>query len=102
MSPLKRRRPVASVYSLRRLGHERVAVIVEPIDQRPDRREILILDQRRVVVGADQAAALAEFLQQLAVVDVEGEALGGGIEIGAVDEDGDALVGMDRGDRAWS
>ena len=92
MSPLKRRRPVASVKFLRRFGHQRVAVIVEPIDQRANGRKILILHQRGVISGADEAAVLLEFVQQLAVIDIEAKRFGCGIEIGAVDKQRDAFV----------
>ena len=47
---------------LGRLGHDRVAVIVEPIDQRPDRRIFLILDNRGVIERAQQIAARLKFL----------------------------------------
>jgi hypothetical protein len=43
---------------------------------------------------SDQDAALAELVQQLLVVDVEAEGLGGGIEVGAVDEQRDAVGGV--------
>jgi hypothetical protein len=58
---------------LRRLGHDLVAIVVEPVDQRPDRGIFLIFDQRRVIIGAQQIAALLEIGEQLAVVDVEAE-----------------------------
>src|SRR5262249_28025934 len=65
------------------------------IDQRADGRILLILDQRRVVVGAHQPAAVAEDLQQLAVIDVEAQGAGGGVEVGTVDEEGEALFGVE-------
>src|SRR5580704_14324963 len=77
---------------LGRLGDHGVAVVVQPIDQRADRRVFLILDQRRVVVGADQPAFLTKDLEQAAVVDVEAQRAGRGIEVGAVDEESDTLV----------
>jgi hypothetical protein len=78
---------------LDRLGDDGVAVIVEPVDQRADRRIFLILNNRGVVERADERSAALEFLQQAFVVDVETERLGGCIEVGAIDEERD-LVGI--------
>jgi hypothetical protein len=70
---------------LGRLGDDGVAVVVEPIDQRPNGGEFLILDDGRVVEGAEQRAAALEFGQEALVVDVEPERSGGGVKIGAID-----------------
>ena len=40
---------------LGRLGYHRVAVVIEPIDERPDRRVFLVLDQSSIVERSDQA-----------------------------------------------
>ena len=77
---------------LGRLGHHGVAVVIQPIDQRPDRRVFLILDQGRVVVGADQPPLFAEHLQEAAIVDVETQGPSGGVQVRAVDEERDTLV----------
>jgi hypothetical protein len=74
-----------------RLGHQGEAVVVQPVDQRPDRGILLVLGDGGVVIGPHQQAALAELVQQLAVVDVEAQGLGGGKEIGPVDEQRQAL-----------
>ena len=74
---------------LGRLGDDRVAVVVEPVDQRADRGIFLILDHRGVIERAQQIAARLEFAQQPLVVDVEAERLGGGVKIGAIDEQRD-------------
>ena len=71
---------------LGRLGHDAVAVVVEPVDQRPDRRIFLILDHGSVIEGPQEIAARVKLAQQPLVVDIEPERLGGGIEIGAVNE----------------
>src|SRR5262249_6043321 len=63
--------------------------------QRPDRRVVLLLDERGVVVGAHQHAAGAELFQQPLVVDVEAQPLGGGIEVGPVDEERQPLGGIE-------
>ena len=76
---------------LGRLGDHGVAVVVEPIDQRPDRGVFLVLGQRRVVERAHQLALAAEQRQQPLVVDVEAERLGGRVEVGAVNEERKAL-----------
>ena len=78
---------------LGRLGDDGVAVVVEPVDQRTDRRIFLILDDRGVVERAQQRAAALEFLEQALVVDVEAERLGGRVEIGAIDEERDLVGG---------
>ena len=85
---------------LGRLGDDRVAVVVEPIDQRPDRGIFLILDHGGVIERAQQIAARLELAQQPLVVDVETERLGGGVEIGAVNEQRDFFgSGTDHGSR---
>jgi hypothetical protein len=83
---------------LQRLCHDPVAVVVEPIDQRPERRIFLIVRQRRVVDGADEVALLAEIGEQPPVVDVEAERARGGIEVGAVDQDGDLFARVEHGE----
>jgi hypothetical protein len=79
------------------LGDHRVAVVVEPIDQRADRGILLILDHGRVIERAQQVAARLELAQQALVVDVETERLGGGVEVGAVNEQRDLLGGYGIG-----
>jgi hypothetical protein len=79
---------------LGRLGHHQVAVVVEPVDQRPDGRVLLVLGQRRIVLRAHELPLAAEQRQQALVVDVEAQGFGGGVEVGAVDEQRDALGGV--------
>ena len=76
------------------LGDHRVAVVVEPVDQRADRRVFLILQQGGVVERAHQTPLGTEEFQQFPVVDVEAERARRRIKVRAVDEDGDALFGM--------
>jgi hypothetical protein len=71
---------------LGRLGHDGVAVVIEPIDQGTDRRIFLIFDDRGVIKRAQTRSAALEFLEQALVIDVETERLGRRIEIGAIDE----------------
>src|SRR5215831_6581950 len=73
---------------LGRLGHDAVAIVVEPVDQRPDRRIFLVLDHGGVIEGAQEIAARLKLAQETLVVDIETERLGGGGEIGAVNEQG--------------
>ena len=82
---------------LRRLGDDRVAIIVQPVDERPDGGKLLILVDGGVVQRPQQPAALAKFGKQPSVIDVEAESLGGGVEVGTVDEQGDPAgsVGKD-------
>ena len=82
------------------LGHHGVSVVIEPIDQRPQRRIFLILDQRRIVESAHQAALRGEEIEQALVVDVEAEPARGGIEIGAVDEYRDPFLRIEHGQYA--
>ena len=74
---------------LGRLGDDRIAIVVEPVDQRPDRGILLIFDHGGVVECAQQIAARLEFAQQPLVVDIEAERLCGGVKIGAVNEQSD-------------
>jgi hypothetical protein len=80
---------------LGRLGDDREAIVVEPVDQRPDRGIFLILDQRGVVVGAQQVGLGLELGEQAPIVDVDADCLAGRVEIGAIDEKDD----LSRGDR---
>ncbi len=79
----------------RRLGHQAVAVVVQPIDQRPDRRIVLNLRRGRYSSRRDQHPALAELLKELAVVDVETQPLGRRVEVGPVDEERQAVRGVE-------
>jgi hypothetical protein len=81
---------------LGRLGHDLVAVVVEPVDQRTDRGIFLILHQRGVVVGPEQVAAFLEAREQLAVVDVEAERARGCIKIRAVDEESNLFTRIEH------
>ena len=54
-----------------RLGNDRVAVVVQPIDQGPYRRVFLILDDRGVVVRPDQRPPALKFPEQALVINIE-------------------------------
>src|SRR5204863_5964911 len=54
---------------------------------------LLILDYGGVITCPQQIAARLKFTQQPLIVDVEAERLGGGVEIGAVDEQRDLFGG---------
>jgi hypothetical protein len=69
-----------------RFSHERVAVVVEPVDQRPDRGKFLILDNGGVIARPQQIAARLKLAQKPLVIDVKAERLRGGIEVGTVNE----------------
>ena len=69
-----------------RFSHDRVAVVVEPVDQRPDRGKFLILDNGGVIERPQQIAARLKLAQKPLVIDVKAERLRGGIEIGTVNE----------------
>ena len=78
---------------LRRLGHDGVAVVVQPIDQRSDRRILLILDNRSVVESAHQSATTLEFKKQALVVDIETKSLCCCVEVGTVNKQRDLVRG---------
>ena len=69
-----------------RFSHDRVAVVVEPVDQRSNRGKLLVLNDGGVVERPQQIAARLKLAQESLVIDVEAERLRGGIEIGAVNE----------------
>src|SRR6516162_4582656 len=71
---------------LGRFGDDGIAVVVEPIDQRPDGRIFLILDHGCVIEGAQQIAARLELAQQPLVVDVKAERFRRGVQVGAVNK----------------
>ncbi len=71
---------------LGRLGDDRVAVVVEPVDQRANRGVFLLFGQRGVVIGAEQIAFRLKLLQKLLVVYVEAERLRGRVKVGAINE----------------
>src|ERR1700730_6245095 len=79
-----------------RLCNHRVAIVVEPIDERSDWRVLLILDQGGIVERSDQPSLGAEQFEQPLVVDVECQATCGGIEVGSVDEYGDSLLWIEN------
>ncbi|MNL30662.1 hypothetical protein D3C87_1524110 [compost metagenome] len=76
---------------LGRLGDDRVAIIVEPVDQRADRGIFLILDQRGVIIGPQQIGLGAELGEQFAIVDVDANGFRRGIEIGAINKERNLL-----------
>ena len=89
MLPLTFRRPVEFDELLRRFGHDRIAVVVEPIDQWADGGIFLIVDQSRVIKGSDEASFGLKFFQKTLVVDVESERFRAGVEICPVNKQGD-------------
>ena len=66
-----------------------IAVVVEPIDQGPDRRIFLILDDRGVVERAKYCAATVEFLEQSLVIHIKTKRLAGRMKISAIDKECD-------------
>ena len=69
-----------------RFGHDRVAIVVEPVDQRPNRGKFLILDDGGIIERPQQIATRLKLAQKPLVIDVKAEQLRGGIEIGTVNE----------------
>ena len=64
---------------LGRLGDNRIAVVVEPIDKRANRRILLILDHGGVIEGAQQVPTGVKFTQQSLVIYVEAQGFRGGV-----------------------
>src|SRR5205807_7447900 len=69
-----------------RFSHDRVTVVVEPVDQWPNRGKFLILDDGGVIERPYQIAARLKLAQKPLVIDVEAERLRRGEEIGTVNE----------------
>jgi hypothetical protein len=67
-------------------GDDGVAVVIQPVDQRADRRKLLIFNDCRILERAQNRAAALEFLQQAFVVDIETERPGCRVKICAIDE----------------
>ena len=80
---------------LGRLGHHREAVVMQPVDEGPDRGIFVILQQGCVIEGAQQLATAHEFLPQELVVDIEAEGFRCRIEVGAIYEQGKPVVNED-------
>jgi len=76
-----------------RLGVHGEAVVVQPIDQRTDRRELLALDNGRVIIGADQTAFAAEKFRQFAEVQIDVEGARGRIKVCTVNKECNAIAG---------
>src|SRR5258705_13892998 len=76
-----------SLLPLGRLGNHGEAVVIEPIEQRANCRELLIFSDRGVVKCAHQRFVALKFLYKPLVVDIEAERLSRRIKIGAVDEE---------------
>ena len=60
-----------------RFGHDRVAIVIQPVDQRTNGRKFLILHHSCVVIGTHQRAVALKFRKQPLVIDVEAKCLGG-------------------------
>ena len=78
--------PLAIVKFFRWFRNNGEAVVVEPIDQRPQREELLILDDHGVIECAHQRTATLKFRQQALVVDIEAERPCGGMSVDTVYE----------------
>jgi hypothetical protein len=71
--------------------HDDEAVVAEPVDQRPDAGELLILKEHRVVMGSQQVSPLFEQAAQALEVDIEAERPAAGMKVEAVDEQRQAV-----------
>src|SRR5258708_7147748 len=60
---------------LRCLHNNRIAVIIEPIDQRPDRDFLVIFNDNGVVERAHDRATALKLLEKALVVDFEAKGL---------------------------
>jgi hypothetical protein len=82
ISPFKLSTPDRVYEFLDCLRDDRVAVVVQPIDQWADRRELLIFGWHRDIECPKVLAP--EFLKEPLVIDIEAKRFGRGVEIGAV------------------
>src|SRR5262245_10654900 len=71
---------------LGRLGDNRIAVVVEPVDQRTDGRIFLILDDCRVIKSTQQITARLKLAQEPLVIDIKPEGLCCRVKIRTVNE----------------
>ena len=71
---------------LRYLRHNRIAIIVEPIEQRPYRRVLLIFNDSGVVERANRRPPAPKLLEKAIVIDAEAKRLGGRREISTVNK----------------
>src|SRR5690606_15872475 len=69
-------------------------VIVEPVDQGPDRAVFLVLDQGGVVEGPDHLPAPHELGAEKPVVDAEAQSLGGCVQVRSIYEKRQSLVAV--------
>src|SRR5664279_5679726 len=69
------------------LGDDRVAIVVEPVDQGPDRRVFLIFNDRSVIERAQQGSPALELLEKSLVINVETKRLGGRVKVRAINEE---------------
>jgi hypothetical protein len=88
--------PLAVGVFLRGLRHERKAVVVQPVDERPDRRILLVFEECRIVEGPQELAPAHELLPQQLVVDVEAKRLRRGIKVRAIDEQRKPFVAIEH------
>jgi len=77
---------------LGRFGDHGEAVIVQPVDQRADRRVIVVFQQRGVVERPQHLAAAHEFVAQQFVINVKAQRLGRGVEVRPIDKKSQSLV----------
>jgi hypothetical protein len=80
---------------LHRLGDYGVAIVTEPICQRPERGIFLIFNDCRVVERAQQRTAAFKFFEEALVVDVEAERPRSCVQVGAIDKKRD-VIGSER------
>src|SRR5262249_5634648 len=75
------------------LGDDRIAIVIEPVDQRPDRGILLILHHGGIIKRPQQITAGLKLAQQAFVVDVESQRLRGRVEICSIYEQRYFLTG---------
>lgn len=81
------RRPPTSIKSFVAFGNDRVAVVIQPVDQPTDRQSFPVVDDRVLVERAQQCASASEFLEEQFVVDVKALGLGRCKPISAVNKE---------------
>ena len=80
----------------RQFADNRKAVIVQPVNQRAERRKFLIFGECGVIIGTDQINISAKKTVQFGIINIHIQRTRGGIKIGSVNEKGGFLFRHDN------
>ena len=74
-------------------AHDRIAIVVEPVDQRTKRRVFLVFGEGGVIIGADEPCIPGEMGAHPGIVDIHAERARCGVKVGSVNEQYGLFVG---------